>query len=53
MEIACNAYDENEIRNLLSQMVPEWVGVEAEYHRAAFLPVEGKATATERPPVLH
>jgi hypothetical protein len=53
MVIACNACDEDAIRDLLSELVPEWSAYETEHHPAPGLVAEGKMAVGAESPVLH
>jgi len=53
MVIACNSYDETKIRGLLSELVPEWSGFEAERHESLTRPGKDAANSVAEKPVLH
>jgi len=53
MVIACNNYDETEIRGLLSELVPEWSGFEAERPEMVTRPGKDAAKSVTEKPVLH
>jgi FlaA1/EpsC-like NDP-sugar epimerase len=53
MVIACNNCDETGLRSLLSELVPEWSGVEAERHQSATPFGKDAASSVAEKPVLH
>lgn len=53
MLTACNAYDEEKLRSLLGQMVPEWSGYSADDYQMVSIPTEDAAQPAEKPNVLH
>jgi FlaA1/EpsC-like NDP-sugar epimerase len=53
MVIACHSYHEANIRGLLSELVPEWSGFEAERHEIVTRPGKDAANAVAETPVLH
>jgi FlaA1/EpsC-like NDP-sugar epimerase len=53
MVIACNRYDEEEIRGQLNELVPEWSGYGAERHQTVTLPAPDAAGAVAEKPILH
>ena len=53
MVIACNSCNETNIRGLLSELVPEWSGFEAERHEIVTRPGKDAANSVAEKPVLH
>jgi FlaA1/EpsC-like NDP-sugar epimerase len=53
MAIACNSYDEDELRSLLSELVPEWSGCSAERPQPTARATGNISSPAAEPPVLH
>ena len=53
MQAACNACNEDNLRELLSEMVPEWSGHSTDGYKMISVQAEGTAQAAEKPNILH
>ena len=53
MLIACNQCDEDRLRSLLNEMVPEWSGYARERQQTVGLPAKEAGSSAAEPPVLH
>ena len=53
MVIASSRCDDDELRCLLSELVPEWSGYRPDRHKAVKVPVDDSLTTGIEPPVLH
>jgi FlaA1/EpsC-like NDP-sugar epimerase len=53
MVIACNECNEDKLRELLGEMVPEWSGCAKARRKSAGLPAASNRTAVNERPVLH
>ena len=53
MAVACNTYDEDELRVLLGELVPEWSGFSAEQPQPATSTAGKTSVPAGEPPILH
>ncbi len=53
MLAACNTYNEDTVRGLLGEMVPEWSGYSVEDYKMVPVQAEDAVESAEKPNILH